>query len=97
MGNPWTALSTVEDAAENVQYLFLEGLHGFLEMFSSTAAPPGSEMGHLLSFGPVDGGMLASYLLDGSPVVVQQFNGTELKAQRIARQGSVLGNGTLVA
>ncbi|TKX26286.1 hypothetical protein C1H76_1247 [Elsinoe australis] len=91
-----TAFEAVSDGAGNVQYLYYEGEDGNLKMVSSTAASPGSAEGTFLSFGPVSGGKIGAYFVGGSPLVVSQFNSSELRAQRIARQGSVLGNGTFV-
>ncbi|PNS15750.1 hypothetical protein CAC42_4202 [Sphaceloma murrayae] len=91
-----SAFAAVSDAASNAQYLFFEGRDGELKMVASAAAPPGPAEGSFLSFGPVEGGKLAAFYVGGSPVVANQFDSGELRLQRIARQGSVLANGTVV-
>ncbi|KAF4552287.1 Hypothetical protein D9617_10g072680 [Elsinoe fawcettii] len=91
-----TAISVAYDQGSNVVYLSFEGTDGLLYFSSLQAAPPTSADGSYFNFAPVRNGKLGSYVVDGSPVVVQQFNGSELRAQRIARQGSVLSNGTIV-
>ncbi|PSK37398.1 hypothetical protein B9Z65_2140 [Elsinoe australis] len=92
-----TSMAAVVDSDQAVQYVFYEGSDGSLKMVSAEAGtPPARAAGSFFTFGPVQSNRIGAYYVDGAPLVVNQFNSSTLMALRVARQGSVLGNNTLV-
>ncbi|PNS19732.1 hypothetical protein CAC42_7699 [Sphaceloma murrayae] len=92
-----TGFAAVVDPGQTVQYLFYEGGDGELKMVSAEAGtPPAKATGTFFGLGQPGEGKLGAHYVDGAPVVVRQV-GQKLSGLRVARQGGVLGNGTMVS
>ncbi|KAF4549417.1 Hypothetical protein D9617_21g096380 [Elsinoe fawcettii] len=92
-----SSMAAVVSGDMATQYVFFEGADGGMKMVSAEAGtPPARAAGRFFAFGPVESNRLAAYFVDGAPLVVNQFNRSQLVALRVGRQGSVLGNSTLV-
>lgn len=93
---PGAPMTSITDPSGSNEYVFYGGADGNVKMVKSESGPPPTaNQGVSIDVGPMEGQALASYFINGSPLILRQCSGSDFVATVTGTTGVVTTNNTI--